>query len=193
MTSTNSSYIEQHLRKIKNRKSKNAFLESIMNDPNATILFEVNGHKTVLFPENKGPKTNTWKQTKQMAFELNKSGYDVAFIPESDSERGADAIIKVSQNEYKIVEFKYSTTKLANTLQKVLIDGFGQATTIVLKTNGMDAGLLSEVLAYLGRNEQNKGFRFGEIYLLNKYGGILHIDRSNIRRNNYKKKLKGFF
>lgn len=164
-----------------------------MNDPNATILFEVNGHKTVLFPENKGPKTNTWKQTKQMAFELNKSGYDVAFIPESDSERGADAIIKVSQNEYKIVEFKYSTTKLANTLQKVLIDGFGQATTIVLKTNGMDAGLLSEVLAYLGRNEQNKGFRFGEIYLLNKYGGILHIDRSNIRRNNYKKKLKGFF
>lgn len=168
------------------------FLESVMNDPSATILYEANGYKTVLFPENKGPKTSTWKQTKQMAFELNKNGYDVAFISESDSERGADAVIKTSQNDYKIVDFKCSTTKLANTLQKDLIDGFGQANTIVLKTNNMDAGLLSEVLAYLGRNEQNKGFRFGEIYFLNQYGEILRIDRSNIRRNNYKKKLKGF-
>lgn len=163
-----------------------------MNDPRATLLHEVNGHKTVLFPENKGPKTSTWRQTKQMAFELNKNGYDVAFIPESDTERGADAVIKTTQNEYKIVEFKCSMTKLPNTLQKDLIDGFDQANTIVLKTNNMDTGLLSEVLAYLGRNEQNKGFRFGEIYFLNQYGEILRIDRSNIRRNNYKKKLKGF-
>lgn len=188
----NSIYIEQQLSKIKDRKSKNAFLESIMNDSSATILHEVNGHKTLLFPENKGPKTSTWRQTKQMAFELNKNGYDVAFIPESDSEKGADAIIKLSHNEYKLAEFKYSKTKLVNTLQKDLIGAFGQATTIVLKTTNMDAGLLSEALAYLGKNEQNKGFRFGEIYFLNKYGGILHLDRSNIRRNNYKKKLKGF-
>lgn len=188
----NSKYIEQQLSTIKDRKSKIVFLESIMNDPRAIILFEVKGHKTVLFSENKGPKTSTWKQTQQMAFDLNNNGFDVAFIPESDSERGADAVIKTSQNEYKIVEFKCSTTKLANTLQKDLIDGFGQATTIVLKTNNMDAGLLSEVLAYLGRNEQNKGFRFGEIYFLNKYGEILLINRSNVRRNNYKKKLKGF-
>ena len=39
-----------------------------MNDPSATVLFETNGHKTVLFPGNKGPKTITWEQTKQMAF-----------------------------------------------------------------------------------------------------------------------------
>ena len=192
MNLADSAYIEQCLGEMKDRKSKNAFLESIMNNPSVTVLHEEKGHKTVLFPENKGPKTSTWKQTKQMAFDLNKAGYDVAFIPESDSEKGADAIIKLSHNDYKIVDFKYSTTKLANTLQKDLIGGFSQANTIVLRTTNMDAGLLSEVLAYLGRNERNKGFRFGEIYFLNKYGGILHIDRSNIRRNNYKKKLKGF-
>ena len=55
----NSLYIEQKLSEIKNRKDKNAFLESIINDPIATVLHEADGHKTVLFPENKGPKTST--------------------------------------------------------------------------------------------------------------------------------------
>ena len=54
MTPYNSKYIEQKLGEIKDRKNKNSFLESIMNDPTAALLYEVNGHKTVSFPENKG-------------------------------------------------------------------------------------------------------------------------------------------
>lgn len=84
MIPPNSRYIEQRLSEIKNRKGKNAFLETIMSDPTATILNEVNGHRTTLFQGNKGPKTGTWEQTKQMAFELNEAGFDVAFIPEID-------------------------------------------------------------------------------------------------------------
>ena len=70
MISKSSKDIEQQLSKIRDKKSKSAFLESILSDPNATILNEANGHKTILFNENKGPKTNTWKQTKQMACDL---------------------------------------------------------------------------------------------------------------------------
>lgn len=54
MAPFNSKYIEQKLGEIKDRKNKNSFLESIMNDPTAALLYEVNGHKTVSFPENKG-------------------------------------------------------------------------------------------------------------------------------------------
>ena len=58
------------------------------------VLNETNGHKTILFPGNKGPKTITWEQTKQMAFELNKQGYDVAFLPELNEGTCADSLIK---------------------------------------------------------------------------------------------------
>ena len=82
LSSYNSPAIEKRLSEIRNRKEKNAFLESIMTHPTAVVLNETGGHKTILFPGNKGPKTITWEQTKQMAFELNEEGYDVAFLPE---------------------------------------------------------------------------------------------------------------
>ena len=82
LTAYNSPAIEKRLSEIRDRKGKNAFLESIMSNPNAKVLNETNGHKTTLFPENKGANSSSWKKTKQMAFELNENCIDVAFLPE---------------------------------------------------------------------------------------------------------------
>ena len=114
MTSPNSRYVAQRLSEIKDRKGKNAFLESIMSDPTATILNEVNGHRTTLFRGNKGPKTGTWEQTKQMAFELNEAGFDVAFIPEIENGTCADSLIRTGKI-FRLADFKYCFTKKSST------------------------------------------------------------------------------
>ena len=187
MTSYNSRYIEQKLSEIKDRKGKNAFLESIMSDPTAAILHEVNGHKTVLFSENKGPKTNTWEQTKQMSFELNKAGYDVAFIPEIDDETCADSLIVIDK-VYKLADFKYCVTTNSNTLAKELGHGFKQANTVILKPEYIDSGLFNEAVDYLLRNE----IPYGNIVLMNKYGKVRIITHKDIRNEVYGRKTKGF-
>ena len=182
----NSAYIEQCLNKIKDRKSKNAFLESIMNDPSAIVLHEENGHKTVLFSENKGPKTSTWKQTRQMAFDLNKAGYDVAFIPETDEGLCADSLIR-NGKVYKLVDFKYCVTTNYGTVSKELIHGFKQAGTVVLQLEHMDAGLFRNAIDYLLRNE----IPYGNIILMNKYGKTVELLKKDIKTGVYKKAIKG--
>lgn len=152
MISPNSRYIEQRLNEIKDRKGKNAFLESIMSDPTATVLNEVNGYKTILFHGNKGPKTNTWNQTKQMAFELNEAGFDVAFIPEIENGTCADSLIRVGKN-CRLADFKYCVTKKTSTLASELEHGFKQAETVILKLEHIDTGLFNEAIDYLVRNE----------------------------------------
>ena len=187
LTSYNSKYIEQKLCEIKDRKSKSAFLESIMNDDGATVLHEENGHKTVLFPENKGPKTNTWEQTRQMAFDLNKVGYDVAFISEIDDETCADSLI-TTQKVFKLADFKYCVTTSPNTLAKELEHGFRQANTIVLKLEHIDTGMFNEAIDYLLRNE----IPYGNIVLMNRYGKVRIITHKDIRSKVYVRKTKGF-
>lgn len=187
MTTYNSRYIEQKLGEIKDRKSKNAFLESIMNDPTATVLFEVNGYKTILFSGNKGPKTSTWKQTKQMAFELNKVGYNVAFIPEIDDETCADSLIMTGKI-FRLADFKYCVTTSSNTLAKELEHGFKQANTVILKPEYIDSGLFNEAIDYLLRN----GIPYGNIVLMNKYGKVRIITHKDIRNEVYVRKTKGF-
>ena len=186
MTTYNSRYIEQKLGEIKDRKNKNAFLESIMNDPTATVLIDVNGHKTMLFSENKGPKTNTWEQTKQMAFELNKVGYDVAFIPEIDDETCADSLIMTGKI-FRLADFKYCVTTSCNTLAKELEHGFKQAGTTVLQLEHMDTGLFKEAIDYLLRNE----IPHGNIILMNKYGKLVELLKKDLKTGVYKKAIKG--
>ena len=186
MTPYNSRYIEQKLSEIKNRKDKNAFLESIINDPIATVLHETNGHKTVLFPENKGPKTNTWEQTKQMAFELNKVGYDVAFIPEIDDETCADSLIMTGKI-YRLADFKYCVTTSSNTLAKELEHGFKQAGTTILQLEHMDTGMFKEAVDYLLRNE----IPHGNIILMNRYGKTVELLKKDLKTGVYKKAIKG--
>ena len=187
LTAFNSPAIEKRLAEIRDRKGKNAFLESIMADPSATILHEVNGHRTTLFQGNKGPKTTTWKQTKQMAIELNSQGYDVAFLPELTFETSADSLIKKGNN-YRIADFKYCATTKTNTLAKDLEHGFKQAKTIVLKLETMDSGAFHEALEYTLRNK----IPYGDIILMNKYGKIRIISHKDIRNMNYVRKIKGF-
>ena len=50
-----SSLIIKKLGTIKGRKTKNAFLESVMDDNRVELLNEGNGHKTTLFEGSKGP------------------------------------------------------------------------------------------------------------------------------------------
>ena len=186
----NNSYLfRQHFRETvdNSRKGKNAFLESIMSEPNATVLNEINGHKTILFPKNKGPKTITWEQTKQMAFELNRQGYDIAFLPELTSETSADCLIKIGNN-YRIADFKYCSSKKSNTLAKDLDHGFQQARAIVLKLETMDSGAFIEAIEYVLRNE----IPFGDIILINKYGKARIITNKDIGSRCYIRKTKGF-
>ena len=139
----NSPAIEKQLSEIKDRKGKNAFLESIMSDPNATVLNEINGHKTILLPGNKGPKTITWKYTKKMAFELNNASIDVAFVPELEDSTCTDSLIKMG-NKYLLADFKYCVTTKSNTLSKELEHGFKQAGALVLKLESMDLGVFRD-------------------------------------------------
>lgn len=182
-----SRYIEYRLGELRDRKSKNAFLESVMNDPKAIILNDLNGHKTKLFPGNKGPKTITWEQTKQMAFDLNDNGFDVAFLSELQSDVCADSLIRNGQL-YKIADFKYSITSKANTLSKDLEHGFEQANNVVLKLANMDSGAFKDAIDYLLRNE----IPCGNIILINKYGKTLELLKKEFRTGIYKKRIKGF-
>jgi len=157
-----------------------------MDNQAATLLFEENGHKTVLFPENKGPKTNTWEYTKQMAFELNKAGYDVAFIPESDDETCSDGLIKTGKI-FRLADFKYCVTTNPNTLAKELEHGFKQASITILKIEHMDAGSFKEAIDYLLRNE----IPYGNIILMNKYGKTVELLKKDLKTGVYKKAIKG--
>lgn len=187
LTTYNSRYIEQRLGEIKDRKGKNAFLESIMSDPTAVLLNEENGHKTVLFQGNKGPISSTWEQTKLMAFELNDNGFDVAFLPELLSNVCADSLIRIG-NDYRIADFKYCITKKPNTLSKDLEHGFEQANNIVLKLVNMDLGLFKDTVNYLLRN----GIHYGNIILINKYGKTCIVSHKDIKSGGYVRKIKGF-
>lgn len=158
-----------------------------MSNPSATVLNEINGHKTILFPKNKGPKTITWEQTKQMAFELNRQGYDIAFLPELTSETSADCLIKIG-SAYRIADFKYCITTNSNTLAKDLKHGFSQANTIVLKIKKMDSGLFKDAVDYLLRNN----IPYGDIILINNYSRILELHKKEFRTGIYKKTIKGF-
>ena len=183
----NSPAIEKRLGEIKNRREKNVFLESIMSNPSAKVLNETNGHKTILFPGNKGPKTGTWEQTKQMATELNRQGYDVAFLPELTFETCADCLIKTGSN-YRIADFKYCATTKTNTLAKDLKHGFEQASAIVLKLENVDSGVFKEAVDYLLRND----ISYGNIILLNTYGKVLELPRKELKTGIFKKTVKGF-
>ena len=182
-----SRFIEHRLSELKDRKSKNTFLESIMVDPSSTVIHEVNGHKTILFPGCKGPRTNTWEQTKKMAKELNETGIDVVFLSELDGVICADSVLKIG-NTYSIADFKYCVTVSSNTLAKELEHGFEQAKTIVLKLRNMDVGQFKEAVDYLLRNKVS----CGDIILMNRYGKVMMIGYRDIKNRTYFRKIKGF-
>lgn len=182
-----SRYIEHRLSELRDRKSKNAFLESVITDPTAIVLNDSNGYKTILFPGNKGPKSSTWEQTMQMAFELNDNGFEVAFLPESLTDVCADSLIR-NGRVFKIADFKYCVTTKVNTLSIDLEHGFQQANHLVLKLENMDLGSFKRAVDYLLRNE----IPYGNIILINKYGKTLELSKKEFKTGIYSKRIKGF-
>jgi len=182
-----SSIILQKVNEARGIKEKNAIFESVINDDRAKIINDIEGRITKLFSGNKGPKTATWEQTKQMAYELNAVGISVVFLPELDDVVCSDSLIKIGKI-YRLADFKYCVTTNANTLAKELEHGFMQAGTIILKLVNMDAGLLKEAIDYLLRNE----IPYGNIMLQNKYGKMVELTMKEIRTGIYRKKITGF-
>lgn len=182
-----STAIMEAVNSAKNRKQKNAIFDSIINDERATILNETNGYSTKLFPNNKGTNKPTWEDTKNMAYDMNKIGINVTFLPELKNGTSADALIQIGKT-YRLVDFKYAITTNDNTLSKDLEKGFTQANTLVLKLVNMDSGQFRETIEYLKRNN----IKYGNILLHNEYGKIIELSEKEIRSGFYKKKLKGF-
>lgn len=175
---------------VKGNRQKNEIYESVMTDSRAKVLNDSNGYRTILFPGHRGTVHKSWGPTQQMAFTLNEHGMDVAFLPEKaeNKVKYADSLIKVSEKRYFFADFKYCPTTKSNTLGEDLIDGFGQAKTIVLKAPNMDAGRLCDALDQVKRKSDN----IGDIIIINKNGKILELSSKDIRNGRYRYKVKGF-
>ena len=112
-----------------------------MTHPTAVVLNETGGHKTILFPGNKGPKTITWEQTKQMAFELNEEGYDVAFLPELSE-------------VLKLLNMDAGTFKSA--IEYLLLNNLPLGDIILLNKYGKKIQLSKKRLPYLSIQEKDQ-------------------------------------
>lgn len=179
--------IVEKLREQHDLKNKLKLFESIINDERATVLNETEGAKTVMFPGHKGRQHETWRGIKQMAKDINQTGEGVAFLPELDRGVSADALV-LFRGRPAVADFKYCVTTKANTLAVNLEEGFGQARTVVVKLENMDAGVFKEALDYIVRND----IPYGNIKVINKYGKMLEITYQDIRFGRYAKKIKGF-
>ncbi len=177
----------EKMRERKDLKHKLRLFEEILNDGRAEELSRVEDARTVVFPGHKGRQHKTWEGIKQMAKDLNDHGESVAFLPELDGVTSADSLVLFRERPV-VADFKYCITKKANTLAGDLEDGFGQANTIVVKLENMDAGVFCDAIEYLKR----KNFPCGNIKVLNQYGDALELTFTDIRNGKYRKKIKGF-
>lgn len=177
----------EKLKEHKDLKHKLGLFEDILNDERAKELSNVEGARTVVFPGHKGSQHDTWKGIKQMAKDLNRNGESVAFLPELDRVTSADALL-LFRGRPVVADFKYCITTKANTLAGDLEEGFGQAGTVVVKLENMDAGVFRDAIEYLKR----KNFPCGNIKLINQYGDPLELTFTDFRNGRYLKKIKGF-
>ena len=177
----------EKLREQKDLKRRMGLFDEIVSDERATVLSTVGEARTVMFPGHKGRQHGTWSGIRQMGKDLNERGESVAFLPELDKATSADALV-LFRKRPTVADFKYCTTKKANTLAVDLEEGFQQAGTLVVKLENMDAGVFKDAVDYLVRNK----IPYGNIKLLNKYGDYIEITEKDIRFGAYKKKLKGF-
>ena len=133
--------IIEAVRMAKDRKEKIAIFESILNDERASVLYQTQTAKTTIFPNHKGKRSPVWAETKQMARDLNESGISVSFLPEMDDVSCADTIVKIGKKEWRLADFKYSTSTNYNTIAEDIIKGVKQANSIALKLDNVDLGL----------------------------------------------------
>lgn len=74
--------IKNELSKFDSNDKKQSFLKAFLYDESATLINETKNARTVLFPNHRGTNKDSWKDTKQMAFDLNKKNRSVAFLDE---------------------------------------------------------------------------------------------------------------
>ena len=180
--------IIEAVRMAKDRKTKNAIFESILNDERASVLYQTQTAKTTIFPNHKGKRSPVWAETKQMARDLNKSSISVSFLPEMDDVSCADTIVKIGKNEWRLADFKYSTSTNYNTIAENIIKGVKKADSIALKLINADLGSFSEVVKQLKRKDSVPK----TMIVINKYGKTRIIERRELLNGKYKKHLKGF-
>ena len=180
--------IIEAVRMAKDRKEKNAIFESILNDERASVLYQTQTAKTTIFPNHKGKKSKYWRETQGMAKDLNESGISVSFLPEMDDVSCADTIVKIGKKEWRLADFKYSTTTNHNTIAEELIKGVSQAETIVLKLENADLGTFREVVEQLKRKNSIPR----KLIVINRYGKTKMLEQRELRSGKYKKLLKGF-
>ena len=181
--------IIEAIRKVKDRKAKNAIFESILNDQRANTLYTTKTAKTIIYPNHKGKRSPVWQETQEMAKALNEKGISVCFLPEMEEVRCADALLKVSNKKWMFADFKMTTSKNYNTIAEDIIDGQDQAKTIIIKATRIDKGIFNDVANQLKRKRKIPS----EIILINKYNKIISLTYADIIKNNGKNKLKGFF
>lgn len=180
--------IIEAVRMAKDRKTKTAIFESILNDERASVLYQTQTAKTTIFPNHKGKKSKCWRETQGMAKALNESGISVSFLPEMDDVSCADAIVKIGKKEWRLADFKYSTTTNHNTIAEELIKGISQAETIALKLENADLGTFREVVEQLKRKNSIPR----KLIVINRYGKTKILEQRELRSGKYEKLLKGF-
>lgn len=178
--------IIEAVRMAKDRKTKNAIFESILNDERASVIYQTQTAKTTIFPNHKGKRSPVWAETKQMARDLNKSGISVSFLPEMDETSCSDALLEIGKRSWHLADFKYSATTNSNTLAKQLMGGFEQANYVVLKMEKGDLGTIRDAVEECKR----KG-TIGSIILINKNGNVYELTRKSLMSGRYRKILKG--
>ena len=179
--------IIEKLEQLHTRMERQKLFEEIINDDAFNLQFSVGESKTVVHPDHKGKKSDSWESTLAMAKDINNSGSDVAFLAENDDDGGADAIAKMF-GEYTIVEFKHSESTKPSTVAHLLLKGFKQGENIALKIENMGYSELCDAIDYLIRNKH----KVGNLKLINKNGKTKDIYAKDVKSGKYKQKIRGF-
>ncbi len=184
-------YSDEILKRLKDCKTKaqrNNLLESVAHGKNATTINDNGKAFTAYYQKHRSMKGNAWKNTKQMAIDLNNGGISVCFLPEYEDKISADAIVKV-EGSWRLADFKCSQSVKSNTIATDVKHAFEQAEICILKVTNADKGIICDVLDYLKRkNIKMNGFTF-----VNKFGKCKNITKEEIKREKYRGLLKGFF
>ena len=181
-----STVILQKVAEAADRKSKNAVFESVINDARAEVINSEGNTRTTLYANHRGLKSKHWNQTKQMAFDLNKAGIDVAFLPEFDDETSADGLLKIGKT-YRIVDFKYSSTDNYNTIATEIEKGLSQTRNFVLKLDLGNLATMENVVNQLIR----KRLPMPNFIIISKYGKAFDVSSKDILIGKYKDILRG--
>ena len=171
----------------KDSKNKQKLLKDIVIDERFKVIdLELRTEaKTAVFPGSK--ISSNRKETLEIAGNLNKRNVSVYFLPESDTQKSADAII-----EYKgrliIADLKYSNTLKIGTLKKDLINGFEKSQMVVLKLRNADTSILAEAIDELARKEHITG----DLMLINRLGKEEIFRKRELKSGKYLYRLRGF-